>query len=165
MILRLYGRHAPFFFGSPYEGTRDNKVETILHEWGHIAQIASWTIPLREGEVASDLAFEYLETAPSYLAERNEIRTVAIAVGVARALMLPIVLGPLAWSALQNSRLLGADDPGVERRKLHRSHERQDFLERLAVRAGRTPVVRRCVQEILDLLDREWSKSMGRCKV
>lgn len=160
MISRLYGPEAPSFLGSPYEGTPDNTVETVLHEWGHVVQLAGGALSPGEGEIGSDLVFEHLAGIPRYLAERNEIRTVAITVGVARALRLPIVLGPLVWSALKNSRLLGARDPGVVKRGLC-EQGREDLFAKLATRAGRTPAVRRSVQSILDFLDREWSRSIG----
>lgn len=149
LISGLYGPEAPSFPGSPYEGTPDNTVETVLHEWGHIVQLAGVALSPRKGEIGSVLAFEHLAALPSYLAERNEIRTVAITVGVARALRLPIVLGPLVWSALKNSRLLGAGEPGVAKRGL-REQGREDLLAKLTTRAGRTPAVRRSVQQILD---------------
>lgn len=136
-------------------------MERILHEWGHAVQLACWALrPLREGWEVEVLVTEHLERQSGFLAERNEIRAIAITVGVARAVGLPITLGPLAWSAVQNSRLLCDGDPAVKRRRL-RSHERTDLFERLASRAGRTPAVRRGVQEILDLLDREWPKATG----
>lgn len=159
LIVRLYGPYSPFFLGSPYEGTRDNTVEMILHEWGHIVQAMPWALALEEGETASDLMFDHLRRMPKYLAERNEIRAVAITVGVARALGLPIVLGPLAWSAVRNSQLMCDGDPAVIKRRL-RPHERQDLFERLALRASRTPAVRRCVQDVLDLIDRRWAASV-----
>lgn len=150
LVCRVYGPRLPSYFGSPFEGTRNDAFELVMHELAHFAQLPAVKFVPGRGERASDVAFDLLVKKGNVLADRHEVRAIAVTLMVARALRLPLERRSLVVSGARNSQLLNGFGP---RPRINR----EDDFERLVALATRTPAVRRATQTILDLLDREWA--------
>ncbi len=118
---------APTFTGSAHEGQPYlDAVEVLLHELAHARLLGI--------QPNSEEVNDRLKSLPRYLADRNEVRTVAVVLGVARRLRLrgfdPYMV---IWSGHRNFQLQTCD---------------QTRFEGLVLKAGRTVRVRQLVQEV-----------------
>lgn len=146
LFQRIYGPKVSEFEGAPYQGTRFNHAELILHELAHATQVPG-EIPVRRGGMGPSFERmqEYLwRNSMRALADRHEMKAVAIAIGVVRRLRLPLARERLVSSGARNCR---SWDLAKDHRRFARDVER----------AENTPAVWFGVQYILDLLDAEWS--------
>lgn len=88
----------------------------------------------------------YLRTQmPRVVADWHEVRAVAIVLGAARSLRLPLDRYPLVRAGKRNSF-----NP-----KLHKS---RDMFDRRVSIVENTAAVRSRVQQVLDIIDRAWTR-------
>ena len=145
LLRRLYGPQVPYFPSSPYVDTRWDPAELILHELAHATQLDREVLIRRGGMGPSweRMNARLFEDDRRALADRHEVRTIAIEIGVARRLRLPF----------DPARLLSSGGKNCRCWDLAKDYKR---FGRNVARASRTPAVWFGIQYVLDLLDAEW---------
>lgn len=145
LLRRLYGPGIPRHKGSPYAGSPLDDAELVLHELAHATQIPG-ELPMRPGRMRpSWLSMtQDLKSIPRWLADRHEIRAVAITLGASRRLRLPLEWGCLVEAGAHNS---------------YKAYKHMLRFERCVERAERTLAVRRGVQQVLEIVDQAWSRA------
>lgn len=145
LLRRLHGPRLPRFDGSPYEGTRFDAAELVLHELAHASQIPG-ELPIRPGRMypSWDRMHDYVEKKlPRAVADWHEVRAVAIVLGACRSLRLPFERHRLVRVGAKNSFKLWKD--------------RKRFDRRVSM-VEDTHAVRTRVQQVLDILDQAWAR-------
>jgi len=147
LLRRLHGPRLPRFDGSPYEGTRFDAAELVLHELAHASQIPG-ELPIRPGRMSPswDRMHGYVEKKlPRSVADWHEVRAVAIVLGACRSLRLP----------LERHRLVAAGAKNSYSYKLWKDRKR--FDRRVSI-VENTEAVRTRVQQVLDIVDQAWAR-------
>lgn len=148
LLCWVYGSPVPQYAGSPYQETKLDPVEIVLHELAHMTQIPG-LFPPELGNMAPtwDVMMDHLnKRVPKEVADEQEIRTIAIVLGAARSLRLPLSRYRLVASGARNSHLLHSDVKTFDARVAQAEADR-------AVRCD--------VQRVLDLLDEVWQKMIS----